>query len=152
MERACPRCHTANPEVARFCRHCGLALVVGPDGLLGAGRLRHPDPLPPPDGCQPFENAPDLHFHCKAAWGGKLLLATEPLTITAFNAGYTLAEVAVRIRGTNDAGEEILVIEQRVAAWPRGGRVTLEIPSYELPAPARKLVVTLVSAEFGPDT
>ena len=152
MEHVCPRCRTANPEVARFCRHCGLVLVAGSDGLLGAGRVRHPDPLPPPEEYEPFENAPNMYFHWEAAWGGKVLLGTETLAVTAFNAGYSLAEVTVRINGEGEAGSEVFTLEQELELWPRGERITLEIPSYDVSAPAKKLMVTLVSAEFGADT
>lgn len=152
MDHPCPRCRTVNPDVARYCRHCGLPLLAAPGGFLGAGRTRHPEPLVPPNGYEPFENAPDLHFHWQAAWGGEVLLGTETLEVTAFNAGYGLEEIVVRIRGENEAGKMLVTVEREIEQWPRGGQVELEIPSWELPDPAKKLVLTLVSAEFGPDS
>ena len=148
MERACPRCGTDNPEVARFCRQCGLVLIRGADGLLGAGRLQHPEPLPVPDGYEPVQDAQDLYFHWEAAWGGEVLLGTETLALRMFNAGYPLAAVLLRVHGEDENGKVVFTAEKEIGSWPRGGEVTLEIASWEMPAPARKLVVALASADF----
>ena len=150
-ERACPRCGTDNPEVASFCRHCGLALIRGPEGLLGAGRLRHPEPLAVPDGYEPVEGAPDLYFRWQAAWGGEVLLGTETLALTGFNAGYPLAAVVLRVRGEDKGGKAMFTVEKEIGSWPCGGEVTVEIASWEMPAAAPKLVVALASAEFATD-
>ena len=152
MEHACPRCKTANPEVARFCRHCGLTLLMGPDGPLGAGAVRHPDPLPVPEGFEPLEGAPNLSSHCEAAWGGEVLSETEPLALCLFNGGYGLADVVLRIRGADESGHEVYSGEKEIELWPRGERVTVEIPSWELSVPAHAFTVTLASAQFGADS
>lgn len=153
MELACPRCRTANPEPARFCRRCGLALVRGPDGsLLGPGQIRHPQPLPAPAGFQPFEDVPDLYFSTKSAWGGTALSDTEPRTITAFNAGYSLIGVTILIHGHGPAGEAAFCIRHELERWRRGQTVTLEIPSWELPDEPHKLTLALDSAEFDAET
>jgi hypothetical protein len=151
MEAPCPRCYTANPEAARYCRRCGLLLVEGPSGPLGPGRVRHPQPLPTPDGFQPLADGADLLFRNQAAGGGTALSGTEGLTITIFNAGYPLTKVTVRIRGEDRAGGAVFAVERSIADLPRGKSADLEIASWELPEPAERVIVTLVSAEFGPD-
>jgi hypothetical protein len=149
MELACPRCRAVNPDPARFCRRCGLALVEGPDGsLLGPGQIRHPQPLPAPAGFQPWQGVSDLYFHSKSAWGGQTLSASEPLIIDAFNAGYALVAIKIAICGTAPAGEEVFCIKREIERWPRGQTVTLEIPSWELPDEPHKLSLALDSAEF----
>jgi hypothetical protein len=148
MEYTCPRCQSDNPSAARFCRLCGLALVPGPGGLLGAGAVPHPEPLAAPAGYEPVAGAPDLHFHWEAAWGGKVLLGTETLAVEVFNGGYDLRDVVLTVRGTDDEGTTVFSINQDVARWPRGETVGLEVPSWELPAPARRIVVTVDAARF----
>lgn len=151
MTPTCPRCSTANPDAARYCRQCGLALTAGPGGFLGAGRVGHSDPLEAPAGFQPLADAPDLFFQCESAWGGAVLLGTETLALKAFNAGYPLADVKLRVRGEDAGGGTVFAVEREIARWRRGKMITLEIASWELPAPAAKLVLALVTAEFGPD-
>jgi hypothetical protein len=152
MTHACPRCFAANPDVARYCRQCGLLLVAGTSGFLGAGQVAHPAPLEAPVGYERFENARDLFYHWEAAWGGQVLLGTETLGVTLFNAGYPLAEVVLRLEGENDAGGKVFEVRRELASWPRGEPIKLEIASWELPDRARRLRLTLVSAQFGPDT
>jgi hypothetical protein len=137
-----------NPEIARFCRHCGLPLVAGP---LGPGGLRHPEPLPAPEGYGPFENAPDLHFCWEATWGGPALLGTEGLTLTLFNAGYGLRAAQVRIRGLDEAGTAVFDCNRELARWPRGAQVKIELASWELSAPVQRLVAIFVAAELDSD-
>ena len=151
MPLACPRCRTANPDVARYCRNCGLTLEVGSGGVLGAGRAPHPQPLSPPDGSQPIGNAANLHFTWGAAGGGAPLLGTESLVLTVFNAGYGLAEVALRVRGTGDGERTVFEVARELEDWPRGASARLEIPSYEMPDRVRAVSAELVQAEFGTD-
>jgi hypothetical protein len=148
MDYTCPRCQGNNPSAARFCRLCGLALVPGPGGLLGAGTVPHPEPLAAPAGYEPVAGAPDLHFHWEAAWGGKVLLGTETLAVQVFNGGYDLCDVVLTVCGTDENGAALLSIAQEVAHWSRGATVALEIPSWELAAPARHILVTLEAAHF----
>lgn len=149
MPHTCPRCSHSNPTVARFCGRCGLILALGAGGLLGAGRAPHPQPLPPPEGFEPVTAAVNLHFSWEAAGGGAPLLGTETLQLNVFNAGYDLAEVVLRVRGTDESDRELFAIERELEDWPRGRPVRLEIPSYEVPDPVRALKVELVKAEFG---
>jgi len=149
MPLECPRCRSWNPELARFCRNCGLALIAGAEGVLGAGRAPHPEPLTPPDGCQEIEAARDLYFRWHAVGGGVPLLGTEPLVVKVFNGGYDLRAVLLRISGTGSAGLVLLAAQREIEDWPRGATVALEIPSYELPDPVQTLTVELVQAEFG---
>ncbi len=134
--------------MAHFCAQCGLMLEVGAQGVRGAGRAPHRDALPAPEGYESIREAVDLHYRCEAASGGSLLLGTEPLTVTAFNGGYDLCEVVLRVWVRNAAGQELVAVEREIQEWPRGESVELEIPSYELPDIVRALSVELVTAEF----
>ncbi|MGD8454205.1 MAG: zinc ribbon domain-containing protein [Phycisphaerae bacterium] len=149
MDYPCRRCQVANPEQARFCRQCGLALQMGPEGFLGPGRVRHPQPLAAPEGFEPVTAAADVYFRCRGAWGERPLLGTEPLVVRVVNVGYVLADVRLHIRGEDGPGAAVLSAEREVALLPRGQEVELEIPSWELHGPVRRLTVTLMSAAFG---
>jgi hypothetical protein len=149
MPIQCPRCRRRNPDVARFCRQCGLGLVAGPDGLLRAGRAPVSDQLPPPDGFQPVQQSANLYFRWEATGGGAPLLGTESLALLLFNGGYDLADVNLRVVGTGKTGQTLCTIERTIEEWPRGQQVQLEIPSYELPDRVQTLYVELCSAEFG---
>lgn len=149
MPMKCPRCSRRNPDVARFCRHCGLGLEVGPDGVLGAGRAPLTDPLPGPQGFQPVRQAANLYFRWEAIGGGPPLLGTESLALLLFNGGYDLADVNLRVVGTGQTGRALCAIDRTVEEWPRGQHVRLEIPSYELPDRVQALYVELRSAAFG---
>ena len=145
----CPRCRTTTPEVARYCRHCGLPLEVGAKGVLGAGRARHPQPLSPERDASPIEGAADLYFHWQAIGGGTPLLGTESLGLDVFNGGHNLAEVVLRVQGEDNTGKRLFAVEREIESWPRGQWARLEIASYELPDPVSTLLVDLVKAEFG---
>jgi hypothetical protein len=149
MPRKCPRCSRRNPDVARFCRHCGLGLEAGSAGMLGAGRAPIADPLPGPEGFQPVQDAANLYFRWEAVGGGAPLLGTESLALLLFNGGYDLAEVNLRVVGTGKTGRTLCAIERTIEEWRRGQQVQLEIPSYELPDRVQALYVELRSAEFG---
>jgi hypothetical protein len=149
MPMTCPRCSRRNPDVARFCRHCGLGLVAGLEGLLGAGRAPMADPLPAPAGFQPVQQAANLYLRWEAIGGGAPLLGTESLALLLFNGGYDLAEVDLRVVGTGKAGQTLCAIERTIEDWARGQQVQLEIPSYELPDRVQALYVELRNAEFG---
>ena len=151
MELACPRCHTSNHGVARFCGHCGMLLESMDGGPLVAGRMRHPEPLSAPDGFLPCGLAANLFFHTESAWGGKRLLGTEGLTVTLFNGGYALEDVVLEVRGEDQSGQDRFVLHHRAGALPRGQRVASEVPSYELAEPVRAIRVSLASAEYASD-
>ena len=149
MSIVCPRCTNSNPDEARFCRHCGLPLELGPTGVLGAGRAPHPEPLRPPAAAQEIEDAANLYFIWQSASGGAPLLGTEALELTAFNGGHALADVVLRVRGSDKAGVALFALEREIASWPHGQSVRLEIPSWEIPGPVHTLSVELLTAEFG---
>jgi hypothetical protein len=144
----CPRCGASNPDVACFCRNCGRPLEGVGEGKLNAGRTPHGDPLPPPAGFVPIEYAMELYYRWEAASGGAPLLGTETLSVEVFNGGYDLTQVALVVRGMDQAGNMRLGLVHELEDWPRGRTVQFEIPSYELPDPIHKVKVELVRAEF----
>jgi hypothetical protein len=152
MEAACPRCHTANRDISRFCARCGLSLAVGVDGTRRPGRVRHPRPTPVPPGYLPCDGAADLHYRMESSLGGKALIGTEGVNVVVLNAGYALREVVLCVRGQGEAGRELFSVERTLDEVPQGQEVSLEVPSYELPAPLRELKLALVSAEFAWET
>ena len=151
MDLTCPRCHESNRSEARFCAHCGLLLESADGGPLGPGSVRHPDPLPVPEGFEPCDDTVNLHFRWESAWGGTRLLGTEGMAVALFNGGYPLQTVVLAIRGADKTGRELFALEHPVDEAPRGREVSIEVPSYELPGPVHKVRVSLVSAEFGTD-
>ncbi len=148
MSLRCPRCHNSNRDIAHYCSRCGLRLEVGASGVRGAGRVTHPDPLAVPDGCVPILDAADLYFHWEAASGGTPLLGTETLSVTVFNAGYSLCDLILRIHGTDADGQDVCAVTRELAELLRGASTDIEIASYDLPAPVRGLHLELVQAEF----
>lgn len=152
MHVVCPRCQTSSPDVARYCRHCGLRLHRGATGILGAGHAAHPEPDTIPDEFRPVTGAADLHYTWESASGGRPLLGTETLQVILLNVGYDLVEVTLRVCGRDPSGQVVADITQEVPELPRARRVPVEVPSYELNAPLAALEVTLVSATFAPST
>lgn len=150
MSKTCPRCRSTLLASARFCAQCGLRLSEDAGGLVGARALEHPHPLAPPAGFQPCPGAADLFYAWSPEWGGHMLLGTEPLNVLLFNAGYALADVAVRITGIDELGNGVMSKEHEVESLARGATATIEIPSYDLPDRIRKIEVELVRAAFGP--
>jgi len=149
MPLNCPRCRTLNPDVAHYCRHCGLLLEDAVGVVRSAGRTRHPAPLTPTEAAAPVGGAAHLYYRWQPVGGGTPLLDTEPLVLTVFNGGYSLASVVLRVRGEDQAGRPLFAIHREIEALVRGQSVDLEVPSYELPGPVQALHVELVSAEFG---
>ena len=75
---------------------------------------------------------------------------TETIAIVLFNAGYPLEDVVVKIRGLDDTNQhEVFAIRREIGLFPRGRTLTVEVPSYELPAPACAIAVTVVSGRYG---
>ena len=66
------------------------------------------------------------------------------------NTGYPLCDVTLRVVGEGEAGRELFAIERAAEDLPRGEPVTIEVPSYEITAEPRRLVVSLVAATFSP--
>ena len=148
MPMQCPRCSTANPDMARFCRNCGLGLELGLVGVLGAGQAPHPEPLSPPDGFQPIQRAANLYFCAEAAGGGRPLLGTEALELSVFNGGYSLVLVVLRVTGAGESGQPLFAVTREIDDWRRGVMTRLEIPSYELPGPVAAVSVEFMEAGF----
>jgi hypothetical protein len=152
MTCKCPRCHAGNRPEARFCAHCGLSLAAGLDGTLTAGRIRHPDPLAAPEGFAPCDHAANLYYRWESAWGGRTFLGTESIAVTLFNGGYPLQHAVFAVQGRDESGRQLFASDHTADELPRGQEVRIEVPSYELPAAPRELTVSLVAAEFGPES
>lgn len=149
MNDHCPRCDAGTSPEGKFCAQCGLSLI-GIEGEPVAGQTRHPNPLAVPDEYQLIDDAVDLYFRFESAWGGKRLSGTENIGVVLLNTGYPLREVTLRVRGHDEAGQELFSVEQTADELPRGEPAQIEIASYEIPADLRRLDVTLVSAAFSP--
>jgi hypothetical protein len=149
MTRKCPRCSTRNHDAAMFCARCGLALDAEESATADGKRaLCHPDPIRAPAGFRPVEGGPDLYCRWEAAWGGAMLLGTETIAVFLFNGGYSLEDVVLEIRGLDPQRRKVFTKEYTLAALPRGSQATVEIPSYEVSAPASDLAVALVSGRI----
>ena len=149
MQTECPRCHAPNRDIARFCARCGLSLEMGVNGTQQAGRIRHPRPAAAPAGYLPCHDAVNLYYRSESSLGGAVLINTEGVNVVVFNGGYPLRELVLKVRGEGKDGKELFTVEHTVEDLPQAKEVSLEIPSYELPAPMQSLQVSLVSAEFG---
>ncbi len=148
MPTDCVRCGSRNPEVARYCRRCGLALpVAGQDAT--PGHAPHPYSLAPPAGFQPVEGARGLHYAWTGPGGAAPMLGTEGFELRVFNGGYSLAAVALRVTGRNAAGAVALSVEREIAELPRGSTARMGIASWEVGEPVRALSLALVSAAYG---
>jgi hypothetical protein len=121
------------------------------DGVQPAGRIRHPRAAAVPEGYTRCRDAADLYYRSESSLGGDVLIATEGINVLVFNAGYPLREVVLEVRGEGEEGRELFTVERVVKVLPRAEDVSVEIPSYELPAPLRALKIALVSAEFAPE-
>ena len=154
--------------MARFCGRCGLELSALVDGValdpfdqeaLGAGPppenapTTPKDPLPerpvrgPRDLLEnftPFPNAPDLFYCWESAWGGAMLIGTESVAVVLFNRGASLESAVIRIEGFDAIDRTVFGTEKNTGPIPRGAEVTVEVPSYEVPAPVSKMRVSLV--------
>jgi hypothetical protein len=105
-----------------------------------------------PAGYDPVRSATDLYFRWESAWGGPAILGTEGLAVRVFNTGYALQDVMIRLHGTDARGSTLFTREERVPTLLQGAEAVLEVPSYELAVPAHQVAVSLLSAEFGPDS
>lgn len=149
MQRACPRCRSANRSEAKFCAGCGLSLDFVPGEAPRAGTIRHPRPKNAPDGFERCGGADDLYFRWKSAWGSGTFLGTEPIAVSVFNGGYPLESVDLKVTGTDGEGKTAFDVGMRVSALSHGETAEIEVPSYEYSTPASTINVSLVSAEFG---
>lgn len=152
MNAPCPRCGHRNPPVGRFCGYCGLRLEPGPEGLRGAGQVRHRKPLAMPEAFEPIRDAVDLYFRWQAVGGGKPLLGTEPLEVVVFNGGYDLSNVELAVGGIGRDDGQVFTTSRLLPRLARGQQQTIEIPSWEMPDRVVRITVALRSAEFAADT
>lgn len=152
MTSLCPRCQAHIRGDARYCGRCGLPLASENGERVRAGFVRHRYPLPPPPGFVPFDDGIQLYFRFESAWGGERLLATEGFGLVLLNGGYALQDAVVRVCGVSAAGDTLFEGEYVAPDLPRGRETTVEVPSYDVPAPVQSLNVSLVSANFAPAT
>jgi len=138
-------CGRENPGFARFCQTCGKALVAT---MNSAGRAFHPAALGPPVEMTAVERAAHLFVAVESAWGGGPLIGTEPLQLVLFNGGYALRTAVLQIDAFDRAGQRVFGVEKVAVDIPRGGRVAIEVASYEIPEPVQRVRVSLVSAEY----
>lgn len=150
MALKCPRCRVENVDVAQYCGRCGLSLQTDGGGPPGPGRVRHPQPLPPPAGAQRCRFACDLYFTYCSSWGGPLVLGCETISLRLFNAGYDLTDVTVRIDALRADGREVISTTRDIGLLPRGGSAQLEVPSYDLSDPVHEVNVYLTAAHYPP--
>ncbi len=151
MTLKCPRCSTRNLAQAVFCGRCGVNLQAPKKEAVPCKKptpARHPDLLDPPEGFREVGGMPGLHYRWAAAWGGSMLLGTETIAVVIFNGGYALEEVVLSIYGLDAAGDEVFCLDMPMNLLPRGRETTLEVPSYEMSAPASDLTVSLVSGRY----
>jgi hypothetical protein len=73
-----------------------------------------------------------------------MLLGTETVAVLLFNCGYDLEGVTLRIRGVDLSGREVFARDYELEVLPRGEGGRVEVPSYELEAPACDIAVRLV--------
>lgn len=78
-----------------------------------------------------------------------MLSGTETVAVFLFNGGYPLEDLVVKIHGLGSDRHEVFVIHREIGELARGRTVSFEIPSYELPAPACDLAVTVISGKYG---
>lgn len=114
-----------------------------------AGKIRDPRALPVPPGMTPVADAASLFFSWESSLGGGTLIGTEGLRVEVFNAGYPLAEVGLSLRGLGRDDEVVFEIAEELQQLPRGTAAAIEIPSYMIPTPMRRLEVVLLRAAFG---
>jgi hypothetical protein len=136
------------PANGRFCGHCGLSIEPGAGGVIAPGRLRDPRSAPVPPGLAPVEDAAGLYFRWESSLGGQPLIETEGLQVEVFNASYGLTDVHLRLTGEGRDSAAVLDLSREISALPKGGRVRLDVPSYEVREELRRLRVRLVSAAF----
>lgn len=141
----CSSCGRGNVAVAEFCRFCGQPLGDSPATV---GRVSHPNPISTPDGYRRVNSSADLYFQVGSAWGGRRLLATENLGLTFFNAGFSLKEVEISVDGYDKSGGRLFELPRAVESLDRGERLSIEVPSYDIPEPPHEVDVRLVEAKY----
>ena len=152
MQNVCPRCHSPNRPAARYCGRCGLGLDSGIEGTRAAGRVKQAQSLPVPADYVPVADSAHLYYRWESSLGGGPLIGTEGLLVTIFNAGYPLRDAIVTLTGLGRDSELVFIVDETVRELPRGGKATVEVPSYMLSEPMRTLGAALRSAEFADES
>jgi hypothetical protein len=93
----------------------------------------------------------DVYYQFDSAWGGSRL-GSESLSLSVLSCGHSLEAVLLEISGVGGQSQATFRIRQEIERLPRGDKVRVEVPSYELPDEPRKLSVTLVSADVSRNT
>lgn len=146
IPRSCPRCGATNLAVARYCSQCGLTLGAG----ATPGHIPHPDPAPTPPEFTPCEDASHLYFRSESALGGPVLIETEGVRVTVFNAGFALREAQFELLGEGRDGAGLFAESCNAPELACGASIVFEVPSYLVSEPLRRLRVRLIRAEFAP--
>lgn len=94
----------------------------------------------------------NLLFRCRPLSGNTRLTDAEGCEIAVFNAGHGLCNVSLRVLGWNDAAEQVMALTRDLPDLPRGATAMVEVSSYDLPAPVRRIAVDFCSAEFSSAT
>jgi hypothetical protein len=76
-----------------------------------------------------------------------MLSGTETIAVLVFNGGHSLREVVLGVCGRDEQGAEAFTMRRELTDLPRGETARLEVASYDLPAPACNIGVTLVSGK-----
>lgn len=145
----CPRCQRINVDQAGYCSRCGFDLRRGQG--LGAGLAPCAHPLAAPPGYRKVESAADLWYLTEAPHGGPPLLDTEGARVTLFNAGYSLCDVSLLVRGAGPDGRAQFEYEELLPLAPQGAQVSFEAPSSRMTVPLSDLRIALRSAQYFQD-
>lgn len=148
MQNVCPRCHAPNRPAARFCGRCGLGLEPELAAQHAPGRLKQADSLPVPVDYVPVADSAHLYYRWESSLGGGPLIGTEGVLVTIFNAGYPLRDAIFTLTGQGRDAGVVFLVDETVRELPRGGKATVEVPSYMLSEPMRTLTAALRSAAF----
>lgn len=147
----CEACGAALRQAARFCPNCGRQAAGNSKAPEAPRGPVHPNPLSPPPGMSPVAAAMDVFYQFDSAWGGSRL-GSESLSLGVLSCGHALEAVVLEISGVGGSDQTPFRIRQEIERLPRGEKVRVEVPSYELPDEPRELSVTLVSADVSRNT
>lgn len=142
----CGACGAALRQAARYCPSCGQQATGNPRASEVSRGPVHPNPLRPPPEMSPVAEAMDVYYQFDSAWGGSRL-GSESLSLSVLSCGHSLEAVVLEISGVGGQSQATFRIRQEIERLPRGDKVRVEVPSYELPDGPRELSVALVSAD-----
>lgn len=147
----CEACGAALRQAARYCPNCGQQAAGNSKSPQAPRGPVHPNPLRPPPEMSPVAAAMDVFYQFNSAWGGSRL-GSESLSLGVLSCGHSLEAVVLEISGVGGRDQAPFRIRQEIERLPRGDKVRVEVPSYELPDEPRELSVTLVSADVNRNT